>query len=267
MSVAAVARSTNMRDIPWGSWVLLALAVGGLVYDVIQPGGFQLISALAGTGPLVFAAAILFVDPPDRRFTWAALALAATPVIGLLSAVVPEAVFTYAPGDWKNSTPLLRDLGGFAREIGWVFGLIGLGLLGVALGGVRSRVSLLILAVGAALALANVVSYLVNFPEGFPLLTLATNFVSSVLYPLLVAFVFAAAVESRRSLTLIGAGLVLLNTVMGEVIQWMTIGPDANLDLLSLIFGGTMLLAWLAYIAGALRGELNATPTGNSGEL
>jgi hypothetical protein len=37
--------------------------------------------------------------------------------------------------------------------------------------------------------------------------------------------------------------------------------------LLSLIFGGTMLLAWLAYIAGALRGELNATPTGNSGEL
>jgi hypothetical protein len=66
---------------------------------------------------------------------------------------------------------------------------------------------------------------------------------------------------------LIGAGLVLLNTVMGEVIQWMTIGPDANLDLLSLIFGGTMLLAWLAYIAGALRGELNATPTGNSGEL
>jgi hypothetical protein len=261
MSVAAFARPISVRDIPWATWALLALALGRLVYGVIQPGGFQLISALAGTGPLVFAAAVVYVNPPDRRFKWAALALAATPVIGLLSAVVPEAVFTYAPGDWKNATPLLLDTGRFAGEIGWVLGLIGLGLLGMALGGVRSLGSLLILTVGAALALANVASFLNVLVEGFPVLDLARSLVSAVLHPLGLAFVFAAAVESRRSLTLIGAGLVLLNTVMGEVLQWVTIGPDANLDLLSLMFGGTTLLGWLAYTAGALRGELNAAPS------
>jgi len=267
MGVVALARPSSMRDIPWAVWTLLALAVGGLVYDVIQPGGFRLISALAGTGPLVFAAAVVYVNPADRRFTWAALALAATPVIGLLSAVVPEAVFTYAPGDWKNATPLLLDIGGFAREIGWVLGLIGLGLLGVALGGVRSLASVLILAVGAALAVANVASHLNGLVEGFPLFDLATSLVSAVLHPLGLAFVFAAAVESRRSLTLIGAGLVLLNAVMGELLQWMTIGPDANLDLLSLVFGLTTLLGWLAFMAGALRGELNGAPSRKTVEL
>jgi hypothetical protein len=260
MSVVAVARPNSLREIPWAVWVLLAIAVGLFAYMFTRP-GFTPIGALATVAPVVFAAAVVYVRPLDKRFVWAALFLAATPAIGLFAGVVPDAWFTYMPGDWKNGTLLIRDLAQLAQDVARLLGLIGLFLFGLALGGVRSFVSFLILALGAAIALGNLTWTFSHSIDGFPLFDLAKSVTYATLHAVGLAFVFAAAVESLRNLTMIGSGLLFLNAVISAVLLWWTIGPDANLDLLSLILGGTTLLGWLALIAAALRGEFNAAPS------
>ncbi|MEA2676536.1 MAG: hypothetical protein QOJ81_677 [Chloroflexota bacterium] len=260
MSVATVARPNSLRDIPWAVWVLLAIALGLFLYMFTRP-GFAPIGALATVAPVVFAAAVVYARPSDRRFAWAALFLAATPAIGLIAGVVPDAWFTYMPGDWKNGTPFIRDLAQFALDIARLLGLAGLFLFGLALGGVRSFVSFLILALGVAIALGNLTWTFAHPIDGFPLFDLAKSVTYATLHGIGLAFVFAAAVESLRNLTMIGSGLLFLNAVISAVLLWWTIGPDANLDLLSLILGGTTLLGWLALTAAALRGELNSAPS------
>src|SRR5438105_730215 len=110
MSAAMVARPTSLRDIPWLVWLPLVL-VGGLFISARTSPGSGPIQALATPAPVVFAAAVIYAKPSDRRFVWAALGLAATPAVGLLVRLIPDLVFSYAPGDWKNAALVLRDIG------------------------------------------------------------------------------------------------------------------------------------------------------------
>jgi hypothetical protein len=256
VNVEAVARPWSLRAVPWLAWLLLVVGVLYVVRGLLPP-SFSPLSSLAGAGPIFFAAAVVYMNPPDRRFRWAALALAIPPIVLLLAHWIPIIWPQVVPGDWKNAVPLLEDLGSMAREVATPIGLVGLFLLGFALGGVRTFLSVVILAAGVLIALADLTWFFAHPVEELPMLQAA----KSVIYPMLNvlgwAFVFAAALESLRSLTLVGAGLVVSNVVISAVLLWWTIGPDANFDLLSLTIAGPSVLGWLAMTAGALRGELN----------
>jgi hypothetical protein len=257
VSVEAVARPRGLRTVPWLAWLLLVVGALYVVRGLLPP-GFSPLSSLARAGPIFFAAAVVYMGPPDRRFRWAALALAVPPIVRLLANWTPIVWQQVAPGDWRNAVPLLFDLGSVAADVAAPIGLAGLFLLGLALGGVRSFLSAVIQAAGAAIGLADLAWFFAHPVEQLPLLQAATGVIYPTLNVLGWAFVFAAALESLRSLILIGAGLVFANVVINAVLLWWTIGPDANFDLLSLIVAGPLLLGWLAMTAGALRGELNA---------
>ena len=256
MKVEAVARFGSLRAVPWLAWLLLVLGVLYFVRGLLPP-GFSPLSSLAGAGPIFFAAAVVFVAPRDRRFTWAALALGVPPIVSLLADWTPIVWQQVAPGDWVNAVPLLYDLGSVAIGVATIIGLAGLFLLGLALGGVRAFLSVVILAAGVVVALADLTWFFAHPVEQLPVLQAARSVIYPTLNVLGWGFVFAAALESLRSLTLVGTGLVASNVVVRAVLAWWTIGPDANTDLLTLIIAGPLLVGWLAMTAGALRGELN----------
>jgi hypothetical protein len=259
MSVGAISWPARWRAAPWGVWLLLALGVLVILLGLTQPAP-ALLSVLAASGSLFFAAAVLYVAPADRRITWGAVALASVPTVTIIANLVPQVWFEIMPGDWKNATPMVADLAHIARQISSYFAMLGLYLLGIGLGGVRSFVPFLILLLGVMVAVANVGWTLSNTFEGFPLFELTTSLVFATLNPVGLAFVFAAAVESLRNLTLVGAGLRFGGSALSSALLWWTIGPNVNTDLLSLLLGSVALGGWLALIAGALRGELSGAP-------
>ncbi len=240
---------------------LALLVIAGLiVVRSITVGQFTPIGTLGFVAPVVFAAVLLYVRPPDRRFTWAALAIAASPIVLLIANWLPDAWYSIAPGDWKSAAQVLLDAGGAARLVATVIGFVGLGLFGIALGGVRVFMSGVILFFAALVAAAGVIWIGSHPVDGLPLLDLVRTIGFSVITVMAWAFVFAAALESLRTLTLVGSGLVLANAVINVLLLWWSIGADANTDLLALLVGGPTLLGWIALIAGALRGELSAAP-------
>ncbi|MEP7360347.1 MAG: hypothetical protein ABI744_02085 [Chloroflexota bacterium] len=259
MNVEAVAQRPVWRNIPWAALGLLVIA-GLIVVRSLALSQFTPIGTLGFAAPVLFAAAVLFMRPQDRRFTWAALAIAASPVVIVIANWLPDAWFSMAPGDWKNAAQLLLDAGGVAQLIAKVLGFIGLGLFGIALGGVRTFMSAVILFFAMLVGAAGVIWVGAHPLDGLPLLDLARTVGFLVLTVLGWAFVFAAALESLRTWTLIGSGLVLANTVINVLLLWWTIGPDANTDLLSLLVGGPTLIGWICLIVGALRGELSDAP-------
>lgn len=263
MNFAAIARPSSLRDIPWATWVLLALGGLMLFHLFTQAGGVSL-STLAWVAPVFFAAAVVYAAPPDRRFVWAALALATPAAVLVISNWLPNAWFSIVPGDWKNATPLLMDLANPARDVATVVGLIGLALFGLALGGVRSRMSLLILAFGTLVAAANVVWIGTHPIEGLGAFYSAWSVGNSVLYALGWAFVFAAALESRRRLTIIGTGLLFANVVINLLLLWWP--PNGPGDPRLLVYSVPVLAGWALLIAAAPRGELNAASPRSAGE-
>ena len=256
MSVGSVAWQSSLRAVPRLAWLFLVLGALVVLRSLVQP-TFAPISAIAGGGSCFFAAAVLYVRPVDRPIAWGAIALAFVPTIAVIANVVPNAWFAIAPGDWKNATPLLADLAGAASQVASLIAVAGLYLLAIGLGGVRSFVSFLILGLGAALALANLTWTLAHPIEGFPVLELVRSVAFATLYVLGLAFVFAAAVESLRNLTMVGAGLLFAAAAVSDVLLWWQPGPGTNTDLLSLLLGSLMLGGWLGLVAGALRGEMN----------
>src|SRR5688572_11524856 len=102
MSVAALARPNSLRDIPWATWVLLALA-GLMVFYYFTQSGEVSLGTFTLVAPVIFAAAVTYSAPSDRRFVWAALALATPAVVNVVTNWLPGAWFSVAPGDWKNA--------------------------------------------------------------------------------------------------------------------------------------------------------------------
>lgn len=265
MSVTA-ARPSSLRDIPWPTWLLLLIAVVLVAYELTQL-GYSLIGALLTGAPVLFAAVVLYVEPADRRYTWAALALAVAPVLSLAWSALPEAVFRYAPGDWRNAAYFLRDMGPIVRDATSVITIVGLGLLGLALGGVRRPLPVAILGVSIVMAILHAIAIAdsysaINYPPGdsTPMILLARSIVLSILNLVGWAFVFAAALESRRTLMLIGTGLVFAITVLSYVPQLDAL-LNNGWDVLLTALAAVHLLGWALVIVAALRGELNAAPS------
>ncbi len=256
MSVDAVARPFSWRAIPWATLVL-AVVAGLIVVRSLTLGQLSL-GTLAFAGPVVFAAVVIYVRPQDRRFFWAALAIAATPAVSLVTIWLPDVWLSLAPDDWKNATPLLQDIGGVARELASLLGLVGLALLGLALGGVRTFMSAVIIAFGTLVAATIAIWYGAPM-QGSPVLDLVRTIGFAVLNIVGWAFVFAAALESLRTAALMGFGLLFANTVINAllVMAWRP-QRSSTTDLLVVVFALPEVIGWLVLIAAVLRGELSA---------
>ena len=255
MDVAAVARPSSVRDIRWAVWVLLALAALVMVYGLTRS-GFQ-IGSITFAAPILFAAAVVHAAPVDRRFVWGTVLIGLVPAVTVIAAVLPDVWFDVVPGDWKNATPLLMELGDPARLIARVLGFVGLGLLGLALGGVRTLVSAVILGLAVVLAIMNVVRFLGQPIEGLTTLDVARTIAFSLMYFVGWAFVFAAALESRRTLMAIGTGLTFALIAFDGLQDWWLALPRGPVDALLLVTGVLGLLGWVLMIASPLRGELS----------
>ena len=255
MTVAAVARPSSLRDVAWATWILLALGGLMVLYVFTQPGGLAL-GTFSFVAPVFFAAAVIYAAPMDRRFVWGAVLIALAPAVWFIAGVLPDAWFAVVPGDWKNATPLLMELGDLAHPIAQVFGYIGLGLFGVALGGVRTILSVAIIGAGLLLGALRVVEFLGNPIESMPIDITVRSIVFPLLYAGGWAFVFAATLESRRILTIVGTGLLFADVVINVVLGlWPSYDPDGTV---LLIYSVPVLAGWILLIAAALRGELNA---------
>jgi hypothetical protein len=265
MSVAAAARPGSMRDIRWPVWVLVALAALVVVYGLTQS-GLQ-IGSFTFAAPLLFAAAVVYVAPADRRFTWAAVLIALMPVVLIITGWLPDFWFDTVPGDWKNATPLLMDLGDLAVQIARVLGFVGLALLGLALGSVRTLASAAIIGIGLLFAVFQMVGFLGSPIEGMPIDLTVRSLVFPTLYIVGWAFVFAAALESRRTLMTVGTGLTFALIAFDRLQDWWLALPRGPLDALLLLTGALGLLGWALIILAPLRGELNGAPSRSAGDL
>jgi hypothetical protein len=266
MSVAPAVLLGNVRAIPRIARVLLVVGVLMLVYAVTRPAGATL-ATLAFTAPVFFAAAVAYAAPADRRFVWGAVLIAALPAVIIVSAWLPDAWFVVAPGDWKNATPLLMDLGDPARLVARLLGFVGAGLLGLALGGVRTVVSVAIIGAGVLLGVVSAVRSLGNPIEGMPIDVIVQSASFPALYLVGWAFVLAAAVESRRALMATGTGLIFAILALNNLqYSWSGLQDPVPSNLLL----ATVLLefiAWALVIAAALRGELDAAHSRATGDL
>ena len=233
--------------------------IAGLIVVRSITQALDLIGMFTFVAPVLFAAVVIYAAPSDRRFLWAALALAAPPTVSLITTWLPDAWLSLAPGDWQNATPLLQDIGSGAREIAGLAAPVGLALLGLALGGVRTFMSAVILALGALIAVANVIWFSAQPLAGFPVLELARSVALSVLQVLGWAFVFAAALESLLSLALVGSGLVFANVVISAALLWWQPG-SAGTDVVAVVSSLPAAIGWGLLIAAVLRGEVDAVP-------
>lgn len=233
--------------------VLLAVALLYVVYRLTE-GSFSPLDVLVGCAPLVFAAAVVQAAPTDRRFTGGALALAAGPALRLAAALIP--------GAWLAAAPALLDVSHIALELAKVLLLVGLTLIGVALGGVRSAFGVVVVGTGVLVGLATVAWALGHPLADLPTFDLGRSIAIATLSALAWAFLLGAAIDGLRSLMITGAGLLFAIVVIEAALLWWPAGPGANFDLLSLVVGGISLAGWAALIAAALRDELSAARVG-----
>lgn len=264
MGVAVVARPGSMRDIKWPVWALLALAALVMAYGFVQSGPH--LSTVTFAAPLLFAAAVVYVAPSDRRFVWAAVLMALPPVVAATTAWLPDFWFDTVPGDWKNATPLLMDLGNVAQDVARVLGFVGLGLLGLALGGVRTLVSAAIVAVALLFSVLHVVGFLGNQIEGSPIDLTVRSIAFPTLFIVGWAFVLAAALESRRKMLAAGAGLVFALIAFDRLQDWWLALPEGPLNMLLAAAGTLAFIGWALLILSPLRGELSGAPA-RTGDL
>jgi hypothetical protein len=244
----------DFRRLGWPIWILLGFAVVAVASLITSP-GVTLLGPLQVAMPFFFAAAVLLVRPIDRRFVWAAVAIGASQAFLLGPRLVPA--------EWTFYYPELDQLGGAVTMLYSPALLGGLALLGLALGGIRTRLGWLIVGIGLVLAASSAVRVLTQtLPEGLELSAIdrLLSIVIPPLHPMAWAFVAGAALGGGRRLFPFGALLIFVLMVpLGTFLLWdvPSLGPDTNFGLLQFVFGIIPLTGWIALTFAPLFGEVD----------
>jgi hypothetical protein len=258
-------RTGDIRSIPLPAWFfgLLALAYGAILateasttYDLTQTP-----SLVAQTlGPLIFATIVAYVVPADRRVFWGAALIAAQSILGLTQGLIER-----LPG-------LPAELYSFGLvQWGWIFELSGLVLLGLGLGGIRSRVGWVALALGLAVfAIGDIqlaLAWIATPPDpdlGIPAYQVALSFVAGVT-TVGWAFLTGVALDNRLRAFAIAAGIFFALDAIALATQWLltNLFPNPDPSLLPWFFLpfriGTV-LGWLVLFAAAIYEVPRRTP-------
>jgi len=256
-------RTGDIRSVPLAVWPFLALWIAD-IYLRMSGGGpfggssFGEITRLPGviltSAPLLFATAVAFVAPADRRILWAAALIA-----------VPEAanVLVMAWSTWVSF--IGDDLQPVAGSITAVVQAAGLVLLGVALGGLRSRLGRIIL-IAALIYYAyaivrnglNLSSIASTSEQDFPLIWyIAPLFGGTALVGW--AYLLGAAIDNRRPALALGSALLVLPVLIGAIADPFFSSAYPLIPQLPFAIPWLQATAWIALIYGVFR-ELPTTP-------
>jgi hypothetical protein len=255
VSLLTRARTGDIRSIPIAVWPFLILLLANVwltVTDFNRPDSVPLSNFLS-LAPLVFATAVAYVFPRDRRFLIGAAALALPEIVRTLQLIFAENFSLSA------AISAAIDLNWLANVSGWIFEAGGLLLFGMALGGIRTRVGWIAVAVGLALFVISRIEYAFNLAgnplvvETMPAADLALGFLagSAVVGW---AFLLGAALERGSRALSIGAGILVAIYVVDQALMlvYVLLEPGTTLMPTTWFFSGLRLVAWAALIYGAL---------------
>jgi hypothetical protein len=207
---------------------------------------------LSGLGPFLFAATVTYMKPADPRFAYGAVLIGIGRGLTLFARlIVTQPVFA---GDFAV---LLLDV---VQFIDFPLFLAGLFVIGLAAGGVRTRLGFAIIAVGLVLAIAKIAwswsTTLAPLAADLPLVDTAMALLEPFLYSLGWAFVAAAAFESRRRLLLLGSLVFIALDAVLVALSLTNPGPEDDLSRVALVLEIMSLAGWLLLAVSPLRLEM-----------
>lgn len=249
---AQALRRFDVRAMQPAVWVLLILAIVDVVVRIRSDGSFvdpfRIPLLAAAAAPFVFAAAVVYSAPADRRLVWGALALASTELLVVLAHILQP--------PWL-SLGVISDAVAVVRRVGPLISVAGLVLIGVALGGLRSRLALAAAGVGAAVFVLGSLWSLARLLEPSSDLQLPFDqVVITFVAPLVTvgwAFVAGAAFDRGMRLMTLGAALIVSLAALDTVLAALSLrDPLADYGFVLTIIRMVNLAAWAALVAGAL---------------
>ncbi|CAN5819976.1 hypothetical protein BH24CHL5_BH24CHL5_07630 [soil metagenome] len=241
-------RVESVHMVPWPAWALLALAA--LSFVIHLGGGLTALGgALLAALPLVFAAGIVRARPVDRRWVDAALLITLAQLLDLAQAI--------GQGFWFQYLPSVMNLVSAASFLDIVLLAVAVVWLALAAGRVRTPAGWAILALGVVVTGAGLVLYITNPASELQPFYLAVS-LSGVALPVLWAWLAAAALDAGRRVVALGAGLLLLELAVIQLLTAVRPGPGSPFGVLIAVVSLISIAGWLALTYGAWRGELAA---------
>jgi hypothetical protein len=253
-SVLTRLREGDIRSVPLAVWPFLILALAYIFltienqFETLDLQGSLYLAT--GVAPLAFAIAVAWVTPIDRRFVIAATAIAVPTILRVAELLLVYQLNVVSNDGW-NDLPL--------GTLRWASSLGGVLLLGIALGGIRTRLGWVVVALGAAWFVIHEFQVAIqmsstSFPAEYqvPLEQLVIPFVYGLIF-VGWTFVSGAALDHGLRAIALGAGILFAIVVYSDFILPHLISPEStNFTLLNL--GGSLvsLLGWGALIYGAL---------------
>jgi hypothetical protein len=237
------ARPSGWSSVPLVSWLLLGLAVV-YVALVARNEWFTVAPTLGGAAPFVFGAAMTWAAPDDRRFVYGTWAIVASGVLHLLVALI----------DLQSglSTPVLADVARWLNEATWLLEAVGVVLIALALGGIRSARGWTVFWLGVAVGLIGAGWVTIDAaPNVGPFDVLVA--VAAQVLPVAWGYLAAAAVDARRRWFAIGGLLMLMYLLFVILLHWFA--PPADTTVQRLEFGIDLfgLFALVALSYGAIK--------------
>ncbi len=237
-------------------WVLLAMAAALFTLGILQATTITLdvvVGATVSTGPLLAAAALVYVAPRERLLLLAALSFAVPLAVRVVRLFFAGDRFLL-PGmpneQYVAVADRLRDLTDAASGFNWLLTIVAVLCMALYVGILRSRTGWIFVTVGVVLAAAGIVSNLASLPpaDQFPELWSIGQLVRAALAPLtVVAWAYLAAVAfDRRLLVLTLAATVRLAGVISFAV-FASSSPETldGLNATNRIFG---ILDWLLFV-------------------
>ena len=228
---------------PLVSWLLLAMAA---VYVVLQARNewSTVPPTLGGAAPFVFGAAMVWAAPQDRRFVYGTWAVVASGVLHLVVALIDQQSLL--------SSPLLADVARWLNEATWLLEAVGVVLIGLALGGIRSAVGWTVFWLGVMVGLIGV---------GFVTIGAASNVgpfdvliaVAAQVLPVAWGYLAAAAVDAGRRWFAVGGLLMLGYLLLNVLLLWFAPTPETTFQRIEFGIDVIGLLALVALSYGAIK--------------
>lgn len=245
-------RGFDVRAAPLAVWLLVGLALLDVVIRFRSGGSFsdpaRIPSLVLVAAPFLFAAAVVYAAPTNKRILWGAVVLALAELVGLMSVVLRPPWLDL--GSVSEAAVLIGRLSTFVT-------LVGLITLGVGLGGLHSRLALLAAAVGGSVFVLGQAWSAARLLD--PASDLALPFDQIIILffaPLVtVGWAFVAGAGFDRGLLFIPTAAALIvgyaavNTI---VIALSLTSPETDFGLLVAIATPVQLMVWGSLIWGGL---------------
>ncbi len=244
-----------LARLKFGTWLLLALALVvftqqiSVSYDELA----GVLPGLAVAAMVVFVAVVFQLYEANRLLTAGALLLTVEPIV-MLAVLLLWGTWNVV-GDWGDAVYFAARL---AVGSAWIFTAVGMVVIGVALGGVRTRLGWAMVGLGVLLAAVGVTQYLLIVASGgaasVPALDILLGFAHQAVL-IAMGYLLGAAVDRGFRFMALGAALQLLQVAALFALNGLVPAtPDAQQGItLVWIVDLIAFAAAVALILGALR--------------